>query len=155
MVKELTITTGVGFSFIMTLSASIPVMRGISMSIVTTSGFNRRTCSTPSCPSLACPTTSKRPSFCIMRDKMLRMKEESSTIKTLILADNFHPLIKEACLGYRQYHPVQDCCQVTVDLPAALPRLPVSCAYHHQQICFEDQTQQPYATPVFPPHARF
>ena len=83
-VRELTMMIGVGAFSIIASVASNPVILGISMSIVMTSGFRESASSTPSAPSLAAPTASMPGSVSSICFMTLRMNAESSTMSTLI-----------------------------------------------------------------------
>ena len=74
--------TGVGQSFMMISNACNPSSTGILTSIVTKSGFKVLTFSTASFPFVAVATTSKSGCFLNISDSTMRMKAESSAIKT-------------------------------------------------------------------------
>ena len=77
-------TMGRGLEDMMSSVACKPSTCGMLMSMVMTSGFSDSDWATASRPSRASPTTSSCGSLLIMLCSTLRMKAESSTIKTRI-----------------------------------------------------------------------
>src|SRR5216684_3350925 len=80
--SELTITIGLGFVVMIWAVACRPSMCGMLMSMVMTSGLSDSAMATASRPSLAWPTTCSWSSALKICSRTLRMKAESSTIKT-------------------------------------------------------------------------
>ncbi len=96
-----TITTGRGCSRMIWRTASTPLITGMFTSMVTTSGRISPALATASRPSLASPTTSKRPSRRSSRVMTARMKVESSTTITRILRSML-PVIASALAPRRR-----------------------------------------------------
>ena len=84
-VRLLNITTGVGCLSMITAKALSPSITGIFTSMVTKSGLSSKTLLMASLPFIAAPATSK--SGCLLKKSVniLRMKAESSAIKTRII----------------------------------------------------------------------
>ena len=85
VVRELTSTTGIRWSFTIYRSAVRPSIRGISRSRVMTSGFACGIFLSANRPSMAVFTTSRSGSFMRISLMSLRMSAESSTTITRIL----------------------------------------------------------------------
>src|SRR5690606_3709413 len=85
--------TGVGRAAMISRSASMPFIFGISRSITTTSGASSRVSRRASSPSPATPAISNRPDEVIRSPNTLRMKGESSTSRTRYLSMFAPPLL--------------------------------------------------------------
>ena len=83
-VNDENIKIGVGHFAMISLTAVMPSITGISTSMVITSGRSFSVIATPSLPSFASPTTCIEGSDSKISFNLLRKKDESSTIKILV-----------------------------------------------------------------------
>jgi hypothetical protein len=84
----------------------MPSISGISTSMVMTSGLSSAALATASRPLTAAPITVKRPSRWMCRMMALRMKLESSTTKTRIVAAAFCPFSMDGTAPLARFGPI-------------------------------------------------